>query len=258
MFWSNCIRSATCWSSTRSDLADVLTTAVEVHGCTGRGDRVGPVLQDAGGQPGALPDPAAVGRRRIQEARHRPRGVLAQRGSAGVPVPRSQRSKREANGAPPPAPRCWKAHRTIPVPRCGPVRRARTPHRRTASRPTGNPLPCAGLTKGPYGPVPGGYRPPDVRSRHRTLPRCDGPGVPSAAFPGELSPTWPGRAGAAARTRPPGPVRFRSARCPGPADRRHPARAATTALIGPIPPAGPGPQVPPVGDMAPVDQGGGA
>ena len=43
------------------------------------------------GQPAAVLDPAAVRRRRLQEARHRSGEVLAQRRVAGVPVPRPQR-----------------------------------------------------------------------------------------------------------------------------------------------------------------------
>ena len=52
---------------------------------------VGAVFQGAADQPAAVLDPAAVGGRRIQEARHRPGELLAQCRAAGVPVPRPER-----------------------------------------------------------------------------------------------------------------------------------------------------------------------
>ncbi|HEY5148522.1 MAG TPA: mammalian cell entry protein, partial [Mycobacterium sp.] len=63
------------------------------------------------------------------------------------------------------------------------------------------------------------------------------------------APLAPGPPGA--RTVPVGPL-------PGPADNTPGIAPPPPALVGPIPPPGPGPQVPPVGNLAPVDQGGGA
>ena len=59
------------------DLVDTLTIAEQVHRVAGRGGSVRPLLQGAAGQPAAPVAAAAVRRRRVQEARHRPRGVLA-------------------------------------------------------------------------------------------------------------------------------------------------------------------------------------
>ena len=77
-------------------------------------------------------DPAAVRRRRVQEARHRPRGVLAQRRPArlrfpdpnGTRLPKGPRAGADVlEGTP-----------EHPGPAVSPARRARTPHRPTACR----------------------------------------------------------------------------------------------------------------------------
>ena len=66
--------------------------AEQVHRLAGRGRRVGAVLQGVDRQPAARTGAAAVHRRGVQEARYRPRAVLAERGPAGVPIPRPQRA----------------------------------------------------------------------------------------------------------------------------------------------------------------------
>ena len=52
-------------------------SAEQVHRFAGRGGSVRPLLQGAAGQPAAPVAAATVRRRRVQEARHRPGGVLA-------------------------------------------------------------------------------------------------------------------------------------------------------------------------------------
>ena len=85
-----------------------------------------------------------------------------------------------------------------------------------------------------------------------------GPGVPSAAFPGELSPNVAGVPAAPLAPGPPGARTVPVGPLPGPATDIPGYAPPPNALVGPIPPPGPGPQVPPVGGLAPVDQGGGA
>lgn len=80
----------------------------------------------------------------------------------------------------------------------------------------GNPLPCAAATQGPYGPVPGGYPPPDVVTSHLN-PDALQPnhGVPAAAVPGAPGPLVPGAPGPALA---PGPPGARTVPVPGPVD----------------------------------------
>jgi phospholipid/cholesterol/gamma-HCH transport system substrate-binding protein len=78
----------------------------------------------------------------------------------------------------------------------------------------GNPLPCAAATQGPYGPVPGGYAPPDV-ALSQVNPAAEAPnhGVPAAAVPGMPGPLVPGAPGPALA---PGPPGARTVPVPGP------------------------------------------
>ena len=85
-----------------------------------------------------------------------------------------------------------------------------------------------------------------------------GPGVPSAAYPGELSPNVAGVPAAPLAPGPPGARTVPVGPLPGPAGDVPGIAPLPPAFVGPIPPPGPGPQVPPVGNLAPVDQGGGA
>ena len=68
-----------------------------------------------------------------------------------------------------------------------------------------NPLPCAAATQGPFGPVPGGFGPPDVMMAPFN-PDAATPnhGVPSAAIPGLPGPLVPGAPGPALAPGPPG------------------------------------------------------
>ncbi len=74
----------------KDDLADRSNRSAKTSYAQ-RGCRVGTVLQGIAEQPVAVLDIAAVGGCGVQEAWHRSGGLLAQRGPAGVPVPRPQR-----------------------------------------------------------------------------------------------------------------------------------------------------------------------
>ncbi|MGP4055829.1 MCE family protein [Mycobacterium sp. 4D054] len=151
------------------------------------------------------------------------------------------------NGAPPPAPTPIEGTPENPGPAVPPGSPCSyTPPADGLPTP-GNPLPCAGLTQGPYGPVPGGYPPPNVATSE---PNIHGPqpspGVPAAAIPGQLSPDVPG-------VRPPLPPAPPGARTvplepqPSPPDFTPGIAPLPPALTGPPPPPGPGPAPAPAG-----------
>ena len=180
--------------------------------------------------------------------------------NAGLPAFRfpDPNGQRQPNGAPPPAPQLLEGTPDHPGPAVGP------------GSPCSYTPPADGI---PTSGQPAALRRPDrrpVRRGARRIPAADmpisapnpaavgGPGVPSAAFPGELSPNVP-----ACRHRRWRPARREHAPCRSPRRRDRPPTFPAyapppNALVGPIPPPGPGPQVPPVGGVAPVDQGGGA
>ena len=109
-----------------------------------------------------------------------------------------------------------------------------------------NPLPCAALTQGPFGGPD--YGPPDVVT---SAPNPNGPGftpgVPAAAFPGQMPPDMPGAPAPIApgppggRTVPVGPLP------PLPPDFIPGIAPLPPALTGPPPPPGPGPDAGPAG-----------
>jgi phospholipid/cholesterol/gamma-HCH transport system substrate-binding protein len=115
--------------------------------------------------------------------------------NAGLPSFRfpDPNGQRFPNGAPPPAPTPLEGTPEHP----GPAVIAGSPCSYTPPAdgiPTpGNPLPCATLDQGPFGPVPGGFPPPAVP---HSMPDPNAPaaasGVPSAASPGQAPPTVPG------------------------------------------------------------------
>jgi len=180
--------------------------------------------------------------------------------NAGLPAFRfpDPNGQRQANGAPPPGPQILEGTPEFPGPAVGPGSPCSyTPPADGIPTPA-NPLPCAGLTDGPFGPVPGGYPPPNIAISAPNPAAVGGPGVPSAAVPGEFSPNVAGVPAAPLAPGPPGARTVPVGPLPGPADNTPGIAPPPPALIGPIPPPGPGPQVPPVGDLAPIDQGGGA
>lgn len=147
------------------------------------------------------------------------------------------------NGAPPPAPTPLEGTPDNPGPAVPPGSPCSyTPSADGLPRP-GNPLPCAQLSQGPFGPVPGGYPAPNVAT---SAPNAHGPapapGVPSAAIPGQLPPDVPG----ARAPLPPGPPGARTVPL-GPL----PAPPDFTPGIAPLPPALPAPAVPGPGPALP-------
>ena len=168
--------------------------------------------------------------------------------NAGLPAfqfpdPNGQRFP---NGAPAPAPTPLEGTPEHPGPAVPPgAPCAYTPTAEGLPRP-GDPLPCAGLTQGPFGPLPE-FGPPDVAT---SPPNPNGPGftpgVPAAAIPGEMPPDMPGApaplppAPPGARTVPLGPL-------PGPLDFTPAIAPLPPALTGPPPPPGPGPDAGPAG-----------
>ena len=178
--------------------------------------------------------------------------------NAGLPAFRfpDPNGQRQPNGAPPPAPTPLEGTPDHPGPAVGPGSPCSYTPPPDGIPTTGNPLPCAALSQGPFGGP--GYPPADVPI---SAPNPDAgyrPGVPSAAFPGELSPAIQGVPAPPLAPGPPGARTVPVEPTPGPATDIPGIAPPPNALIGPIPPPGPGPQVPPVGDLAPVDQGGGA
>lgn len=156
------------------------------------------------------------------------------------------------NGAPPPSPTPLEG---TPDSQTGPAVVAGSPCSYTPPadglpRPE-NPLPCAGLSVGPFGDNP--YGPnyegqgPNVAT---SAPNPNGPqpapGVPAAAIPGQLSPNVPG----AMPPLPPAPPGARTvplAPQPSPPDFTPGIAPLPPALNGPPPPPGPGPQPAPAG-----------
>ena len=151
------------------------------------------------------------------------------------------------NGAPPPSPVAIEGTPENPGPAVPPGSPCSyTPPADGLPRP-GNPLPCAGLTQGPYGDVPGGYPPPNIvtsaPNQHGPQPS---PGVPAAAIPGQMSPNVPG-ARPPLPEAPPGARTVPLAPQPSAPDFTPGIAPLPPALTGPPPPAGPGPSPGPAG-----------
>jgi phospholipid/cholesterol/gamma-HCH transport system substrate-binding protein len=174
--------------------------------------------------------------------------------NAGLPAFRfpDPNGQRLPNGAPPPAPIPLEGTPEHP----GPAVVAGTPCSYAPGAgnfPTAhNPMPCADATVGPfgdnpYGPNYEGQRPDVVGLPQNPAAAVPAPGVPSAAFPGELPSAVPGvppppfaEGPPGARTVPVGPL-------PGPPDFTPGIAPLPPALTGPPPPPGPGPQLAPAG-----------
>jgi phospholipid/cholesterol/gamma-HCH transport system substrate-binding protein len=171
--------------------------------------------------------------------------------NAGLPAWRfpDPNGQRFPNGAPPPGPTVLEGTPEHPGP--GVVAGhpcSYTPAPATLPRP-GDPLPCAHLSTGPFGPNPYGadYLPPDVVT---SPPNPNGPGftpgVPAAAIPGQMPPDMPG-APAPIAPGPPGARTVPLGPLPAPPDFTPGIAPLPPALNGPPPPPGPGPQLPPAG-----------
>ncbi|MBV8930345.1 MAG: MCE family protein [Mycobacteriaceae bacterium] len=177
---------------------------------------------------------------------------------AGLPAFRwpDPNGTRFPNGAPPPPPTPLEGTPEHPGPAVPPGSPCSYTPPADGIPTAGNPLPCAGLTQGPYGPVPGGYGTPDVAT---SLPNPNGPGytpaMPIAGLPGQVPPQLQG----VPVPLPPAPPGARTEPL-GPAAGPYPPPAYPPApLPGPPPPGGSGPQVPdypPPGVPVPVDTGG--
>lgn len=171
--------------------------------------------------------------------------------SAGLPAYQfpDPNGERQPNGAPPPAPETLQGTPEFPnpaVPHGSPC--SYTPPADGLPTP-GNPLPCAGLSVGPFGDNPYGsnYGPPNVATSE---PNPNGlpptPGIASAGVPGQQAPPVPGTpvplppAPPGARHEPPGPF-------PGPTATGGQVvnQPPAAPLPGPPPPPGPGQQLPP-------------
>lgn len=179
------------------------------------------------------------------DAAFKKRGIDPENFWRGAGLPEFQwpdpNGTRFPNGAPPPAPQVLEGTPDHPGPAVPPGSPcAYTPTGDALPRP-GNPLPCAAMSQGPYGPVPGGFGPPDVLS----LPANPagpppGPGMPIAGVPGAPPPNVPGNpvqlpdAPPGARTEPVGPV----------AGPYPPPAGPPPVLHAPAAPPGPGPQLP--------------
>ena len=159
------------------------------------------------------------------------------------------------NGAPPPSPTPLEGTPENPGPAVVPGSPCSyTPPADGLPRP-GNPLPCAGLSVGPYGDNPYGPNYEGQSPKVATsAPNPNGPqpapGVPAAAIPGQLSPNVPG----AMPPLPPAPPGARTVPLepqPSAPDFTPGIAPLPPALNGPPPPPGPGPQLPPA-DSAPL------
>lgn len=127
--------------------------------------------------------------------------------NAGLPASQfpDPNGKGFANGAPPQAPKLLEGTPDHPGPAVPPGSPCSyTPPADGLPTPA-DPLPCAHLSQGPYGPVPGGFGPPDVAT---SAPNPNGVpvnhGVPAAAVPGEPGAVLPGAPGPAPAQGPPG------------------------------------------------------
>jgi phospholipid/cholesterol/gamma-HCH transport system substrate-binding protein len=168
--------------------------------------------------------------------------------SAGLPAFQwpDPNGTRFPNGAPPSAPIPLEGTPEHPGPAVPPGSPCSyTPPADGLPRPS-DPLPCAHLDQGPYGPVPAGYPPPDLASSppNPNAP-APSPGISIAGLPGQTPPLVAGTgvpipaAPPGARTEPQGQVAGPTAPPPTP----------PADLPGPPPLLGPGPQ-------PPIDTGG--
>jgi len=121
----------------------------------------------------------------------------------------------QPNGAPPAPQQVLEGTPEFPGPAVGPG----SPCSYTPtfeSMTPGNPMPCAAATDGPYGPVPGGFPPPNIAiSAPVADPATPNHGVPAAVVPGTEGPMVNGFPGPALA---PGPPGARTVPVPGPTE----------------------------------------
>lgn len=230
------------------DLMDTLTTVASFVASLGEAIASGPYFKVmlVNLLPGQILQP-------FVDAAFKKRGIDPQKfwRDAGLPAWRFPDPNAQGfeNGAPPPGPAVLEGTPENPGP--GVLKGAPCSYTPPADGlPTpGNPLPCAGLSVGPFGGP--AYPPPNVATSDPNVhgPRPS-PGVPSAAIPGQVSPPVPG----GDMPLPPAPPGARTV----PVGPQPPLPPDFTPGIAPLPPAlpppptpGPGPQLPPA-DMAPL------
>jgi phospholipid/cholesterol/gamma-HCH transport system substrate-binding protein len=187
----------------RQDFADAITIASKAVGGLSESIGSGPYFKTlvVNLVPGQLMQP-------FVDAAFKKRGIDPEEfwRNAGLPAFRfpDPTGATQANGAPPMPPQVLEGTPEFPGPAIGPG----SPCSYTptgGSMTPGNPLPCAAATEGPYGPVPGGFGPPNIVV---SAPVPDSPtlnhGVPSGLVPGEEGPTVIGLPGPALAPGPPG------------------------------------------------------
>jgi phospholipid/cholesterol/gamma-HCH transport system substrate-binding protein len=176
----------------KDHLADVLTTLANFSAALGEAVSSGPYFNTlvVNLLPGQVLQP-------FVDSAFKRRGIDPEQfwRNAGLPAFQfpDPNGSRFANGAPPPAPPVGEGTPELPGPAVAPGSPCSyTPAADGLPRPP-DPLPCAALDQGPYGPVPGGYPPPDVTAslpNPAALPPS--PGIPVAGVPGQPPPDAPG------------------------------------------------------------------
>jgi len=167
--------------------------------------------------------------------------------SAGLPEAQwpDPNGKRFANGAPPPAPPKLEGTPEHPGPAVPPGSPCSYTPGAGADPSPADPLPCSHLSVGPFGGP--AYGPPDViPSAPNPAGVPTGPGVPSAAFPGQPAENVPGTP----VPLPPAPVGARTVPLtpqPGDSDIAPGFAPIPGPLIAPPAPPGPGPSAGPAG-----------
>jgi phospholipid/cholesterol/gamma-HCH transport system substrate-binding protein len=198
----------------KEDFAYSITTASKFMGALAEGIGSGPYFKSliVNLIPGQLMQP-------FVDAAFKKRGIDPEEfwRNAGLPAFRfpDPTAPMQANGAPPAPQPIMEGTPEFPGPAVGPG----SPCSYTptgGSMTPGNPMPCASVTDGPYGPVPGGFPPPNI-AVSAPVPDSATPnhGVPAAAIPGTMGPIAPGLPGPALA---PGPSGARTVPVPGPVD----------------------------------------
>ena len=198
----------------RQDFADAITIASKFMGGLSESIASGPYFKTlvVNLVPGQLMQP-------FVDAAFKKRGIDPEEfwRNSGLPAFRfpDPTGATQANGAPPAPQQVLEGTPEFPGPAVGPG--SPCSYTPTANSMTpGNPLPCAAATQGPYGPVPGGFGPPDIAiSAPVADPASPNHGVPAAVVPGSEGPNVIGLPGPALA---PGPPGARTVPVPGPTD----------------------------------------
>ena len=198
----------------KEDFAYSITTASKFMGALAEGIGSGPYFKSliVNLIPGQLMQP-------FVDAAFKKRGIDPEEfwRNAGLPAFRfpDPTGAMQPNGAPPAPQQVLEGTPEFPGPAVGPG----SPCSYTPtfeSMTPGNPMPCAAATDGPYGPVPGGFPPPNIAiSAPVADPATPNHGVPAAVVPGTEGPMVNGFPGPALA---PGPPGARTVPVPGPTE----------------------------------------